>query len=88
MVSDDLLNHLAHKIFIGNPDGKKFLELMKAYHLSMPTFPTDPLKIKRHGGSSGWAAFRAGQLDFLLRIETMANQYEQKIIAESNKDKK
>ncbi len=73
---------------MGTADGKKFIELMKAYHLVMPVFPMEIEKMNRHGGPLAWSAFRAGQLDFLLRIESIATEYEQKVIADSQKDKK
>lgn len=83
MRHDQLLQHLCHKIFIGTQDGKKLLELMKQYHLMAPVFPCDADKMERHGGALGWSAFRAGELNFLLRLEVMANEYEQKLLADN-----
>lgn len=83
MAVDTVIHHLCHKIFVGSADGRSLLKLMKEWHTNTPTFPMEPVKLERHGGAMGWAAFRAGQLDFLLRIESMANEYEQKVLADS-----
>lgn len=77
--------HLCHKIFIGSPDGKKLLAVLKEIHTSIRIFPCDTKTLEKHGGPAGWAAFLAGRLDFLLGLESMATEYDQKVIANSNK---
>lgn len=84
-VKDELIHHLCHRIFIGTPDGKKLLQLMKEWHVNTPVFPCHQQVLDRHGGPIAWAAFRAGQLDLLLRIEVLANQFEQKVFADNEK---
>ncbi len=85
-VSDTLVQHLCHKIFIGSPDGKKLLQLMKEWHAVSPVFPCPTEIQERHGGPLGWSGFRAGQLDFLLRLEAMANEFEQRVTAQNSSD--
>jgi hypothetical protein len=66
---------LAIKLFKNNPEGKEFLQLLKAMHLETPVFPISKLdltKVKRHGGPLGWAAFREGNLDMIRKIELMS----------------
>lgn len=79
----EMLTHLCHKIFIANPDGKALLELMERMHLETPVFPAPAGKIQEHGGATGWAAFRAGQLDMVLKLKILAHDYEAKAEAES-----
>jgi len=79
----DTLHHLCHSIFIGTHSGAALLKLLKASFLDNPVFPQDAKQIERYGGPAMWAAFRAGQLDFILQIEGMAIEHEQKTIAQN-----
>jgi hypothetical protein len=75
------LRHLAHKIFIGTPDGKEFLKLLKEYEESIPVFPVDPSVIAKHGSSAGWANYRAGSKYLIGYIVDMINDYDAKMVA-------
>ena len=83
--TSDTLHHLSHAIFLGTPNGVALLKLLKASLLANPVFPQDAKQMERYGGPHNWAAFRAGQLDFILQLEQMAAEYEQKIIAQQSK---
>jgi hypothetical protein len=77
------IQFLAHHIFITTAEGKEFLKLMKVLHLNTPTFPQQPNMIEAHGGATGWAAFREGQLTLLRSLEQLAQNYLQKIASEN-----
>jgi hypothetical protein len=77
------LQYLSHALFIANPDGKEFIRLMKLQHVITPTFPQPPHVIEQHGGATGWAAYREGQLTLIRAIEALAQNYHDKLEAEN-----
>jgi len=84
-MSDEVIQHLCHKIFIGTSDGKKLLELLKNKEISNPVFPQPVENMDVFGGALGWAGFRAGHRNFIMYIEELAKQHEQQMEAQNKK---
>jgi hypothetical protein len=77
---------LSHKLFVADPDGKEFIQLMKLLHIMTPVFPQSVGIIDRHGGPIGWAAHQEGKLALLRSLEILARNYADRIEAENQKE--
>jgi hypothetical protein len=76
------IQFLAHKLFIADPSGMEFIQLMKNLHLQTKTFPQSDGVITRHGGPLAWAAFREGQVTLLQSLEALGRNFQERLDAE------